>query len=108
MGLFFNIKSGKTKYSPAFKNSVDQQANSLIVIIRESVQIASASPNLEIKKTRLDFAMKKVIDLIALANRYPFIDSKKISATYNSIREVRNEIKMMESEGVSYRNLEVA
>ncbi|MBK7213187.1 MAG: hypothetical protein IPH88_07825 [Bacteroidales bacterium] len=108
MGLFINLKSNKKQYSEAFKSSVNQQANSLILIVRESLQIANASPVLETKKARLEFAMKKVIDLIALANRYPFIDSKRISSTYTAIREVRNEIKAMESDVKSFDRREVA
>jgi hypothetical protein len=108
MSLFVKLKSGKKKYSEAFMSSVNQQANSLIHIVRESIQIANASPDLETKKARLEFAMKKVIDLIALSNRFSFIDTKKISATYTSIREVRNEIKAMESVTKSFNRREVA
>jgi hypothetical protein len=108
MNFFVSLKSEKKKYPESVMSNVNQQANSLILIVRESIQIANNSPDLETKKARLDYAMKKVIDLIALANRYPFIDSKKISATYASIREVRSEIKSMEAIVKAFDRREVA
>jgi hypothetical protein len=108
MSLFGNSKSTRKKYSEAFMTSVNQQANSLIHIVRESLQIASASPDLETKKARLEFAMKKVIDLIQLSSRFSFIDTKRISSTYVTIREIRNEIKAMESVRKSFDRREVA
>ena len=42
--------------------------------------------------------MKKLVELIKLANEYSFLDFKKISGIYESIREVRNEIKELEIE----------
>jgi hypothetical protein len=108
MGLFINLSGVIRKDSESNRNRVNQQSEALISIIRDSIETARVTPNLEMKKASLDFAMKKVIDLIALANRHPFIASKKLSSIYVSIREVRNEIKSIESETVPYSKLEVA
>jgi hypothetical protein len=108
MGLFFNLTAGIKKESESKKGRVSKQSEMLIEIVNESIQIAKVSPNLEVKKARLEYAMKKVIDLIALINRHPSIDSKKLSSLYVSIREVRNEIKSMESTINPFGKREVA
>ena len=94
--------------SESKKERVNKQSENLIEIVSESLQIAKISPNLEVKKARLDYAMKKVIDLIAHINRHPSIDSKKLSSIYVTIREVRNEIKSMESAINPFGKREVA
>jgi hypothetical protein len=108
MGLFVNLKSMGRKESDSDKNSVNRKSELLIGIIRDSIETARISPDLEIKKTSLDIAMKQVIELLAMANRYPFIASKKLSSIYTSIREVRNEIKLMESLNIPFDKREVA
>jgi hypothetical protein len=108
MNLFSSLISVKKKDQESTKRSVNQQTEMLIEIINESIEIAKVSPNLEVKKARLDYAMKKVIDLIALVNRYPFIASKRLAPLYASIREVRNDIKSMESVMARFGNKEVA
>jgi hypothetical protein len=108
MGLFFNLTGGIKKESESKKSRVCKQSEMLIEIVNESIQIAKVSPNLEVKKARLEYAMKKVIDLIALINRHPSVDSQKLSSLYVSIREVRNEIKSMESTINPFGKREVA
>jgi len=74
-----------------------QAAEELNAIVAESVQLAAEASDLDIKKARLDYAMKKLLELIRLANEYSFIDFRKISGIYEQIREVRSGIRDMES-----------
>lgn len=96
MGFFDNVFRGKGKYPNSVVKSVKQSAETLNTIVNESIQLASSSIDLETKKSRLDYAMKKLVELIKLANEYSFLDFRKISSIYESIREVRNEIREME------------
>ena len=108
MGLLFNFKGIIRKESESSRSQVHKKSEVLITIIQESIEIAKVNPNLEIKKARLDFAMKKVIELISMANRHPYIESKKLGSIYASIREVRNDIKALESVMVPFSKREVA
>lgn len=76
--------------------SVTQSAEALYTIVNESIQLAGAAPDLDTKKKKLEFAMKKLVELIKLANEYSFLDFRKISSIYESIREVRSEIRELE------------
>jgi hypothetical protein len=96
MGFFDNMFKGIKRYPDSVKNRITNSADGLTRIVNESIALASASTNIETKKTRLDYAMKKLVELIKLANEYPFLDFRKISSIYDSIREVRNEIKELE------------
>lgn len=97
MGLF-NLGSKRRKSYPASViRSMTQTAEELNAIVTESVQLAASASDLDIKKARLEYAMKKLVELIRLANEYSFIDFRKISAIYESIREVRSEIRDLES-----------
>jgi len=107
-GLFKKRKKEVQKDSSSLRKNVNQQSDILIGLINESLEIAKVSPTLEAKKARLDFAMKKVIELIALANRHPYIATKKLANIYSSIREVRNDIKSMETIMVRVGKKEVA
>lgn len=98
MGFLDNVFKGSGKYPKSFVNSITHSAETLYTVVNESVQLAMSASDLETKKSRLDYAMKKLVELIKLANEYPFLDFKKISSIYESIREVRNEIKEMELE----------
>jgi len=108
MGLFVNLKGKGRKDSESNKNIINEKAEILIDAIRDSIEIARTSPDLEIKKAKLKDAMKKVIHLMDMANHHPFLVSKKLSAIYVSIREIRNEIKAMESKRISFDKREVA
>ena len=79
-----------------------QSAEALNTIVNESIELASSSSDLETKKSRLDYAMKKLVELIKLANEYSFLDFRKISSIYDSIREVRNEIREIERPAVRH------
>lgn len=98
MGFLDNMFKGGSKYPKSFVNSITQSAESLYTVVTESIQLASTSNDLQIKKSRLNYAMKKLVELIKLANEYPFLDFRKISSIYDSIREIRNEIKDLEQE----------
>jgi hypothetical protein len=50
----------------------------------------------------------KIIELISLINKYPVVESKKLSAIYNAIREVRTEIKALESKVIPLNKRDVA
>jgi hypothetical protein len=99
MGFFDNMFKGIKHYPDSVKKKISQSAEGLTRIVNESIALASAATNIETKKSRLDYAMKKLVELIKLANEYPFLDFRKISSIYDSIREVRNEIKEMEMAG---------
>jgi hypothetical protein len=96
MGFFNNMFKGIKRYPESVKKRISHSAEDLTRIVNESITLASASSDIETKKTRLDYGMKKLVELIKLANEYPFLDFRKISTIYDSIREVRNEIKEME------------
>jgi hypothetical protein len=98
MGFLDNVFKGSGKYPKSFVTSITQSAETLYTIVNESIQLAMSAPDLDTKKSRLDYAMKKLVELIKLANEYSFLDFKKISSIYESIREVRNEIRQMELE----------
>jgi len=99
MGFFDNIFKGVKRYPDSVKKRISLSAEGLTRIVNESIALASAATSIENKKLRLDYAMKKLVELIKLANEYPFLDFRKISSIYDSIREVRNEIKEMEQPG---------
>lgn len=97
MGFFDNMFKGIKHYPDSVRKRVILSAESLSRIVIESIASASNSNDIDTKKSRLDYAMKKLVELIKLANEYPFLDFRKISSIYDSIREIRNEIKEMES-----------
>jgi hypothetical protein len=99
MGFFDNMFKGVKHYPDSVKKRISHSAEGLTRIVNESIALASTATNVETKKSSLDYAMKKLVELIKLANEYPFLDFRKISAIYDSIREVRNEIKEMELGG---------
>lgn len=99
MGFFDNMFKGIKHYPDSVKKKISQSAEGLTRIVNESIALASTETNIETKKSRLDYAMKKLVELIKLANEYPFLDFRKISSIYDSIREVRNEIKELEMTG---------
>ena len=68
MGLFDSMFKSGGKYPASFVRSIIQTAESLYIVVSESIQLASTSSDLEIKKSRLDYAMKKLVELIKLAN----------------------------------------
>jgi hypothetical protein len=96
MGFIDNMFKGNGRYPKSVFKSVTQSADVLNTIVNESIQLASNATDLTTKKSRLDYAMKKLVELIKLANEYSFLDFRKISSIYDSIREVRNEIREME------------
>jgi hypothetical protein len=98
MGFLDSMFKGGGKYPKSFVKSITQSAEALYLVVSESIQLAGSSNDLETKKSRLDYAMKKLVELIKLANEYSFLDFRKISSIYDLIREVRNEIKEMEME----------
>jgi hypothetical protein len=99
MGFLDNMFKGVKHYPDSVKKRISRSAEGLTSIVNESIALASTATSIETKKSRLDYAMKKLVELIKLANEYPFLDFRKISAIYDSIREVRNEIKEMELSG---------
>jgi hypothetical protein len=99
MGFFDNMFKGMKRYPDSVKKRISHSAEALTRIVNESIALASTSSDVETKKSRLDYAMKKLVELIKLANEYPFLDFRKISTIYDSIRDVRNEIKEMELNG---------
>jgi hypothetical protein len=99
MGFFDNMFKGMKHYPDSVKKKISNSAEGLTRIVNESIALASAAPDIETKRSRLDYAMKKLVELIKLANEYSFLDFRKISSIYDSIREVRNEIKEMEMNG---------
>lgn len=107
MGFLDNVFKGSGKYPKSFVNSITHSAETLYTIVNESIQLAMSAPDLDTKKSRLEYAMKKLVELIKLANEYSFLDFKKISSIYESIREVRNEIKQMELEHRALQDHEV-
>jgi hypothetical protein len=108
MSLLVNLPGSKSKDPAVVKMTAKQQSEKLMAIINESIQIGLTSPDLETKKARLEYAMKKVIELISLINKYPVVESKKLSAIYNAIREVRTEIKALESKVIPLNKRDVA
>lgn len=98
MGFLDNVFKGSGKYPKSFVKSITHSAETLYTVVNESIQLAMSASDLDTKKSRLDYAMKKLVELIKLANEYSFLDFKKISTIYESIREVRNEIKELELE----------
>ncbi|MBK7212181.1 MAG: hypothetical protein IPH88_02550 [Bacteroidales bacterium] len=96
MGIIDSLFKGGKHYPRSVVKSVTQSAEALYTIVNESIQLAGAAPDLDTKKKKLEFAMKKLVELIKLANEYSFLDFRKISTIYDSIREVRNEIRELE------------
>ncbi|NVO21705.1 MAG: hypothetical protein HXX13_18545 [Bacteroidetes bacterium] len=108
MGLFNNLFKSKRVDTQSRSVRVLKRADLLLEVIRESIEIAKVTPDVDDKKARLEYAMKHVIELIALSNRYPIVNLKSLSTYYASIREIRNEIKLIQTVGVPYNKLEVA
>jgi len=96
MGFLSNLFRGSSGYSKATIKSITRSADALNTEVTHSIRLAAAASDIETKKQKLDYAMKRLVELIKLANEYYFIDFRKISAIYESIRDVRNEIKNME------------
>jgi hypothetical protein len=101
MGFLSNLFRGSSGYSKATIKSITRSADALNTEVTHSIRLAAAASDIETKKQKLDYAMKRLVELIKLANEYYFIDFRKISAIYESIRDVRNEIKNMEAAPLS-------
>jgi len=108
MSLFFKRKQETEKEPTSKRPQVAQYVNSLVDQVNVLLNEAQSSTNIETKKEKLSVAMKKVLDVLAISRKYSFIDTRKISATYTIIRDLRNEIKTLEAMPLRVERRDVA
>lgn len=108
MNLFFGRKKETQKHSTSNRAQVAQYVNSLVEQVNVLLDEAQTSTNIDLKKEKLSIAMKKVLDVLAIARKHSSIDTRKISATYIIIRDLRNEIKTMEATPLRVERRDVA